>query len=199
MLGVSLGFEAMSFRVAWGELKKELGGKPLRQLLFETRDPTIPLVLAEDATAIVGLLLALASIALMHATGNPMFDSIGSILIGGLLAFVALVVARITHGLLIGESASPEDQTRALVLTESTSGVERVTQLLTMHLGPDVVILAMKVHFREGMTAREIEETTNRSKGASARSCRGCGRSSSRPTRKATGAASSRCASARRR
>jgi cation diffusion facilitator family transporter len=161
VLGVSLVFEALSFRVAWGEFKKALGGKRVLDALTTTRDPTIPLVLAEDATALIGLALALLAVGLTAITGNGVFDAIGSILIGGLLAFVALVIARITHGLLIGESASPEDQARALVLTESTAGVESVTQLLTMHLGPDVVILAMKVAFRDGATAREIEETTN--------------------------------------
>jgi cation diffusion facilitator family transporter len=161
VLGVSLLFEGMSFRVAWGEFKKSLGGKRVLEMLTSTRDPTIPLVLAEDATAIIGLALALLAVGLTAITGSAVFDAIGSILIGGLLAVVALIIARITHGLLIGESASPEDQARALVLTESTSGVDRVTQLLTMHLGPDVVILAMKVAFREGATAREIEDTTN--------------------------------------
>jgi cation diffusion facilitator family transporter len=162
VLGVSFVFEAMSFRVAWGEMKKELRGRSLGELLLGTRDPTIPLVLAEDVTAMVGLGVALVAVALTQATGSSLYDALGSILIGCLLAVVALVVARITHALLIGESASTEDQTRALVLAESTSGVERVTQLLTMHLGPDVVILALKVAFREGLTAREIESVTNR-------------------------------------
>jgi cation diffusion facilitator family transporter len=161
VLGVSLAMEAMSFRVAWGEFQKVARGRPLARVVFETRDPTIPLVLAEDATAILGLLLALLAIGLTNLTGLPLFDALGSVVIGLLLAFVAIVIARITHGLLIGESASPEEQARALVLTEQTRGVERVTQLLTMHLGPDVVILAMKVAFVPDMTAASIEQTTN--------------------------------------
>jgi cation diffusion facilitator family transporter len=161
VLGVSLVLEAVSFRVAWGEMRKHARGQSLVQTILTTRDPTLPLVIAEDTTALVGLVLALVAVALTQLTGSTAFDAIGSILIGGLLAVVALVIARITHGLLIGESASPEDQARALVLAESTAGVEGVTQLLTMHLGPDVVILAMKLAFREGMTARDIEKVTN--------------------------------------
>jgi divalent metal cation (Fe/Co/Zn/Cd) transporter len=118
--------------------------------------------LAEDATAILGLGLALIAITLTHVTGLAMYDALGSVVIGLLLAVVAIVIARITHGLLIGESASPEEQARALVLTEQTTGVDSVTQLLTMHLGPDVVILAMKVAFRGEMTAGAIEQTTNK-------------------------------------
>lgn len=161
VLGVSLLIESMSFRVAWGEFQKAARGRPVKEAILGTRDPTIPLVLAEDLTAIVGLALALAAVALSHLTGRAFYDSIGSILIGVLLAAVALTIARITHGLLIGESASPEDQARALVLAESVPGVKAVTQLLTMHLGPDVIILAIKVAFRDGLDAAAIEEATN--------------------------------------
>jgi divalent metal cation (Fe/Co/Zn/Cd) transporter len=112
-------------------------------------------------TAIVGLTIALVSVAAAGATGKMACDAIGSIGIGALLCTVAFLLARVTHGLLIGESATPEDQARALVLTESTPGVARVTQLLTMHLGPDVAILAMKVAFRPGMPVEEVEGTTD--------------------------------------
>ncbi len=161
VLGVSLLFESRSFRGAWGVFRKVARGRPLREVLVATRDPTIPLVLAEDLTAILGLALALVAVALTQATGLAFYDSVGSILIGVLLASVALHIARITHGLLIGESASPEDQARALVLAESVPQVKEVTQLLTMHLGPDVVILAMKVAFRDGLEAAAIEDATN--------------------------------------
>jgi cation diffusion facilitator family transporter len=161
VLGVSLLIESMSFRVAWGEFQKAARGRPVKEVIFGTRDPTIPLVLAEDLTAILGLGLALAAVALSHLTGRAFYDSIGSILIGVLLTAVALTIARITHGLLIGESASAEDQARALVLAESVPGVKEVTQLLTMHLGPDVIILAIKAAFRDGLDAAAIEEATN--------------------------------------
>jgi cation diffusion facilitator family transporter len=161
VLGVSFFFESLSFRVAWGEFRKVAQGRPIRKVLLETRDPTIPLVLAEDLTAIVGLAVALVAVALMNLTGSSFYDAAGSILIGLLLAGVAAVIARITHGLLIGESASPEEQARALVLTESVAEVKEVTQLLTLHLGPDVIILALKVAFRADLDAAGIERATN--------------------------------------
>jgi cation diffusion facilitator family transporter len=161
VLLVSLGIEAMSLRVAFGEFKTLAGNRSWRKAVTETRDPTIVLVLAEDATAIVGLTIALIAVALAGASGHSAYDAAGSVAIGVLLCTVALLLARVTHGLLIGESAAPEDQTRALVLTEETPGVERVTQLLTMHLGPDEAILAMKIAFRPGMAVEELERTTN--------------------------------------
>jgi cation diffusion facilitator family transporter len=162
VLGVSFVFEALSFRVAWGEFKKAAGGRPLGKVLLGTRDPTIPLVMAEDATALLGLTIALVSVGLVQLTGIRAFDPAGSIVIGLLLAAVAIMIARLTHGLLIGEAANPEAQGRALALTLGTPGVMGVTQILTMHLGPDVVILAMKVAFRAGTTVEEVEEVTNR-------------------------------------
>jgi cation diffusion facilitator family transporter len=161
VLTLSLLIEVMSFRVAYGEFKTLAGGRPWRSAVTETRDPTIVLVLAEDATAILGLTIALSAVALAGASGHAYFDAAGSVAIGVLLCLVAFLLARVTHGLLIGESATPEDQERALLLTESTPGIERVTQLLTMHLGPNVAILAMKIAFRPGMAVEEVEETTN--------------------------------------
>jgi divalent metal cation (Fe/Co/Zn/Cd) transporter len=118
--------------------------------------------LAEDATAMAGLVLALLAVGASGLTGQHFWDPVGSIVIGLLLCAVALLLARITHGLLIGESATPEDQGRALDLASAVDGVERVTQLLTMHLGPDVVLLAMKIAFRPSLTLQQVEDVTNR-------------------------------------
>jgi cation diffusion facilitator family transporter len=161
VLGVSLVMEAASFKVAWGEFKVMKKGRPLREAIFASRDPTIPLVLAEDSMAIVGLALAFFAVLLSQLTGMRFFDPLGSILIGILLCVVALVLARVTHALIIGESATVEDQGLALELTEETPGVERVTQLLSMHLGPEDVVLAMKIAFKPGMKVEDVEELTN--------------------------------------
>lgn len=162
VLGVSTIFEMMSFRVAYGEFKKLAGGRPWAEFIFDARDPTIPLVLAEDASALVGLLIAFISVLLTHVTGIRYFDPAGSVLIGVLLCVVAVVLASVTHGLLIGKAASVEDQATVLELTEGTEGVECVTQMLTFHVGPDVVIVAMKLAFRNRDALREVEDTINR-------------------------------------
>ena len=161
VLGVSMAMELMSFKVAWGEFKVLAKGKPLLQAIKEARDPTIPLVLAEDTTALFGLAIAFFSVLASHLTGVVWLDPLGSVLIGLLLAAVAIALARITHSLLIGTSADPEEEGQALALTEGTPGVEKVTQLLTFHVGPDVVILSMKIAFRKGMVLEEVEDTIN--------------------------------------
>jgi cation diffusion facilitator family transporter len=162
VLGVSLAMEAMSFRVAIVEFQKLAAGQPLQQALLEARDPTIPLVLAEDATAMAGLIVALLAVGLNGLTGKDYWDPIGSIVIGVLLCAVSLILAWVTHGLLIGESATPEHQQRALQLAASVDGVARVTQLLTLHLGPDVILLAMKIAFEPTLSVSDVERVTNR-------------------------------------
>ncbi len=162
VLGVSLAMEGMSFRVAMQEFGKLSAGQPLQRALLEARDPTIPLVLAEDATAMAGLVVALIAVGLSSLTGQDYWDPIGSLIIGALLCGVALLLARITHGLLIGESATPENRALALKLASSVDGVESVTQLLTMHLGPDVILLAMKIAFLPTLRVAEVEEVTDR-------------------------------------
>ncbi len=161
VLGVSLVLEGGSFYVAFDEFLKIAEGRPLIRTLLDARDPTIPLVLAEDTTAIAGLVLALLAVGATHLTGQEFWDPIGSIVIGVLLCGVALIIAKVTHGLLIGESATAEDQSRALELASSVEGVDRVTQLLTLHLGPDVVLLAMKLAFRPTLTVEQVEDVTN--------------------------------------
>lgn len=162
VLSLSLLFEAMSFRVALREFRTLAAGRSIKRALFDARDPTIPLVLAEDASAMAGLVIALLAVTASSVTGQAFWDPAGSVVIGLLLCAVAIVLASITHGLLIGESATAEDQAQALKLTRATEGVDRVTQLLTMHLGPDVVVLAMKVAFLPTLTVGEVEAATNR-------------------------------------
>jgi len=161
VLGTSFFFEAMSFRVAFREFREMTHGKPIFQALFEARDPTVPLVLAEDTTALFGLGLALAAVILRATTGLAFFDPLGSVLIGVLLAGVAIVLASVTHGLLIGKTVTDEDRTRVIEIVQGVPGVERVTQLLGIHLGPDVVVLALKVAFTPKTSVEVVEETTN--------------------------------------
>jgi divalent metal cation (Fe/Co/Zn/Cd) transporter len=161
VLGTSFFFEAMSFRVAFREFRETTHGKPIFQAFFEARDPTVPLVLAEDTTALFGLGLALGAVLLRAGTGLAFFDPLGSLLIGVLLACVAIMLASVTHGLLIGKTVTDDDRKRVIEIVEGVPGVDRVTQLLGIYLGPDVVVLALKVAFTPKTVVEVVEETTN--------------------------------------
>lgn len=161
VLGVSLVFEALSFRVAFREFKLMAKGRSWLDAVREARDPTIPLVLAEDTTALVGLTIAFVAVLLTGVTGQAFWDPLGSVVIGVLLCVVAVLLARQSHGLIVGASATWEEQGRALELAEATAGVAKVTQIQTFHVGPDVVVLALKVAFAEGIDVAKAEAVTD--------------------------------------
>lgn len=157
VLGTSLAFESYSFTVASRELAKMRRGRTVWQTLMHAKDPTIPVVLMEDTAALIGLAVALLAVALSDLTGWSGFDAIGSLLIGAVLAAVAYVLARRTHSLLLGEAATPEDRARVVEIVSTVPGVRAVTQLLSMHLGPKHVLLALKVAFDRALSIEEVE------------------------------------------
>ncbi len=161
VLGLSFFFEAMSFRVAFREFKVMAKGRTLLRTFFDARDPTIPLVLAEDTTALFGLGIALLAVILHGITGHAFWDALGSVLIGILLGVVSIMLAWVTHGLLIGETAPVDDHADVVAITEDTQGVTEVTQILSVHLGPEVVVLALKVAFDRKLLVGEVEDLTD--------------------------------------
>jgi len=161
VLLVSIGFEAASFTVALREFNKGRGNRTFFTALFHERDPTIPIVLLEDIGAVLGLVIAIVAVGLSWLLDSALADAIGSIVIGTLLCSIGSVLVYQTHDLLIGEAATPEMRARALEIVRATDGVEAVTQLLTMHLGPDTIVLALKVRFAPGSTLEEIERITD--------------------------------------
>jgi cation diffusion facilitator family transporter len=161
VLGASAVMEGYSCAVALREFRRDKSDRPLATALFEVKDPTIPLVLLEDISALTGLTIALVAVTLSAVTGNGRWDAAGSILIGLLLMVVAVLIARDTHSLLLGERATPEMERAAQRLTEGVEGVKSVTQLLTMHLGPEFIVLAMKVAFAPDMQVEQLEGVIN--------------------------------------
>jgi cation diffusion facilitator family transporter len=157
VLLVSLLMEGGSFWVASREFNKSRGDTGFFKALFSSKDPTIPVVLLEDTAAVLGLVIAFLAIGVSALVHSPLSDAIGSIVIGLLLCSVGLLLARYTRSLLLGEGVTPEVRKRTLGLVEATPGVLKVTQLLSMHLGPEAVILALKVRLEPGMPLEEVE------------------------------------------
>jgi divalent metal cation (Fe/Co/Zn/Cd) transporter len=161
VLAVSLLMEGGSFFVAFKEFNKSRAGQGFFKALFAGKDPTIPVVLLEDTAAVCGLVIAFIAIGISALTHNPVFDAIGSIVIGLLLCAVGLLLARYTRSLLLGEGVTPQVRDKTVSLVEATPGVLKVTQFLSMHLGPDAVILALKVRFEPKMALEDIERVIN--------------------------------------
>jgi cation diffusion facilitator family transporter len=158
VLGVSVACEAASFAVAFREFRKQKGQRPMREALFAGKDPTVPIVLLEDSGALIGLALAIASVLATWLSGSHLPDAIGSIAIGVLLCTIGVMLARDTKSLLIGEAATLEDRREAMAAIEGTPGVEAVTQMLTYHLGPETVLLALKIRFKASLSVADLEK-----------------------------------------
>jgi cation diffusion facilitator family transporter len=161
VLAVSIGMEGTSFLVAFKEFNKERGQRSITQALFEGKDPVIPVVLLEDTGAIIGLLIALISIGIAAITGDSRVDAVGSIVIGVLLCLIGLALARDTKSLLIGEGITDAMRVEVTGIIEAVPGVDKVGQLLSLHLGPRTILLALKVRFDEGSTLADVERVTN--------------------------------------
>ncbi|RYZ04170.1 MAG: cation diffusion facilitator family transporter [Myxococcales bacterium] len=161
VLGVSLVMEGMSFRVAFREFNKSRGRKGFLAALFESRDPTIPVVLLEDSGAVFGLLFAFAAVGITVITGDSRVDGVGSLVIGVLLCTIGVALARDTRSLLIGEGVTPEVRERVLQVAHGAPHVLQVRQLLSLHLGPESVLLALKVSFTAELDLPQLEVAIN--------------------------------------
>ncbi len=162
VLGAALLFEGFSWTVAFREFGKIKGKLSYIEAIRRGKDPSMFVVLFEDSAAIVGLLVALLGIGLAQMTGIPWFDGAASIVIGLILAFTALLLATETKSLLIGESASQEILTGIRQIVSQDRGVVGVKELLTLHMGPDFILVTMAVDFRDALDAPSIEETIAR-------------------------------------
>jgi cation diffusion facilitator family transporter len=137
-------------------------GKPARIHVQQSRDPTVKTVLFEDSAAVAGVLLALVGVGLHQLTGKAFFDAGASILIGVLLAYIAYRLGRDTKGLLIGEAARPEQREALRQAIVAHPEVDVVLQLLTMHLGPRSLLVAVRLDLRDGLSSQQIEAVSTR-------------------------------------
>ncbi len=124
------------------------------QHVRESPDTTVKTTLFEDSAAMVGLLLAFGGLILRQVTGSGSWDGAASIAIGGLLVLVAVRLGRDSRDLLIGRAASDEQLRTIRAEIEGTPGVDGLVELLTMHLGPDRLIVGARVDLSDDITAR---------------------------------------------
>jgi cation diffusion facilitator family transporter len=122
-----------------------------------SRDPTTKTVVFEDSAAVAGVVLALVGIGLHQITGSPVPDALAAILIGVLLGVVAVGLWRDTRGLLIGEAALPEERERLCQVLAGHDEVDEVVEMLTMALGPDDLLVAVRLDLADGLDSDDVE------------------------------------------
>ncbi len=157
VLGLAIIFEGAAWIFALREFRHTKGDNGYIRAINQTKDPSILVVLFEDSAALLGLLVALIGITLTHLTGNMLFDGAASVIIGCLLIGTSIWLARETKGLLIGESADPQIVAGINDIVQQSSIVDGVNEVLTMHMGPEFILVTMSVDFVDSASADMVE------------------------------------------
>jgi cation diffusion facilitator family transporter len=141
VLAVSFLLEGISFLQSVRQAKPaaELMHRDLIEQVMATSDPTLRAVFAEDAAALIGLIIATVGLATHQMTGSPIPDALGSILVGVLLAVVAVVLINRNRQFLVGEEADPRIRAATIRALLEMPEVARVTYLRLEFVGPRMV------------------------------------------------------------
>jgi cation diffusion facilitator family transporter len=162
VLGLSFVLETGSICLALYQEVKEAHheGLTFMQYLRESKDPTAKTVIFEDSAALIGLIIAATGLILTeHQVGGAVgayWDGVASISIGLVLAMVAFVLARASRGLLLGEAANEKEVEAIRKAMESHPSVEKVLELLTMHLAPKQILINTHVKLRDDLNTNSI-------------------------------------------
>ncbi len=151
ILVLAIALESWSFRTAIVAAESTRGDKSWWSFIRHSKSPELPVVLLEDLGALLGLVIALVGVTLAAVFGDPRFDAIGSVAIGALLGVIAAVLAVEMKSLLIGESAAKETRDAIQRSIEESPVVRNMIHIRTLHLGPDELLVAVKVEFYAGL------------------------------------------------
>ncbi|MEX0796739.1 MAG: cation diffusion facilitator family transporter [Acidimicrobiia bacterium] len=158
----SLILEGFSFRTAIVEARKEKGNRGWWDYIRSSRSPELPVVLLEDAGAMLGLMIALIGVSLTAATGDPVWDGLATVGIGLLLLVIASVLTVEMRSLLLGEAATKENIAAILSAVRGSDGVKRIIDLRTQHIGPEELLVAGKVEFDRSLTMSGVADAIDR-------------------------------------
>ena len=161
VLVIAIGLETVSFRTALREANKSRGKRSLANFIKDSRQPELPVILLEDAGALLGLVFALVGVGMAVITGDGRWDAVGAMAVGTLLVVIAIFLAMEMATMLVGESALPEEVAAIRAALESAPLVERVIHLRTVHVGPAELLVAAKIAISQSETAAGIAAGIN--------------------------------------
>lgn len=162
VLGIAALIEGASFLIGYRSFRAESGRHSFWRALRTSKDPTVFTVVLEDAAALIGLVIAFFGLFFADRFHRPEFDGAASVLIGLVLMTVAVLLARESKGLLVGEGLDPATLQDVCRLTEQDAAVERMNRPLTMYFGPDTILLAMEIQFTNGLSVGETTAAVDR-------------------------------------
>lgn len=152
--------ESVSMHGCMKEVNKARGNRSIWRWFRQTRASELLVIFGEDLAALIGLAFALAAVLLTMATGNLLFDAVGTIAIGVLLIAVAVAVAIEVKALLIGQGVEPQRRDEMLAFLNARPEIAQVYNLLTLQMGNDVMV-AVKAKMNPTPTNRELVEAIN--------------------------------------
>ena len=158
VLGLAIIIEAWTCWVAATEFKKSKGDYGWVEAIHISKDPALFTVLFEDTAALLGLLVALIALALSEYLNLPVLDAVASIIISIILAVTAGLLAFECKGLLTGEGASEQVITGINQIIDDCPGIMHVNEVLTLHLGPQDVLLTISLDFEDNLSSGDVEE-----------------------------------------
>jgi cation diffusion facilitator family transporter len=159
VLALAFVFDGYSLYTAVRIFNQQRGSTPFWQAIKVSKDPSSFVVLFEDMADVIGILIAAVGITLSHLLNNPYIDGIASIMIGILLMLVAIFLVKQSRSLLMGESISAEELNKLVTLVQHNEKVCSVDARLSMYLGPEEVILLLKIEFENDLPSQTIVET----------------------------------------
>jgi cation diffusion facilitator family transporter len=162
VLGGAAVFESASLAIAVRALQRDRGGRPLRDYVRDSRDPTLLTVVCEDSAAIVSVAIAAAGLWLSGATGDLRWDALASGTIGIVLVAVAVFLAFENYSLLIGEPAAAGVEQRIRRIVARDPAVAGVASLHTLHLGPESLLVALGLQFRGELSGPDVARAVAR-------------------------------------
>lgn len=157
VLGLAVVFEGTSWAFALREFRRAKGELGYFEAMRRSKDPPTFIVLFEDSAALIGLLIAFLGTFFSEWLAMPLLDGIASLGISLVLGLTALMLARESKGLLIGEPASASLRQAVMRTANGIDGIERAQIVFTVHMAPDQVVVALSLEFRDSMTVPEIE------------------------------------------
>ena len=157
VLGVSFVMEGTSWTLAMRAFAKSKGDETWWRSIRRSKDPGGFIVLFEDSAALIGLAVAGVGVWASHAFHDPRLDGAASIVIGCVLGVVAILLARESKGLLIGERADPQVIARVRAEVERSPAITAVNHVRTIHAGPDSIFVAISADFDDALTMGEAE------------------------------------------
>ena len=162
VLALAFLFEGAAWYFAFKEFAKIRGKRSMFQAVRESKDPTTFVVLFEDTAAMAGIIVAFVGIWLSQMTGLYWIDGAASVIIGLILAGTAWLLAVETKELLIGEAASKKTVAGVRELAGQLPSVEKVNEVLTLHMGPEYILVNVSLDFVDDCTADQIEDDVAR-------------------------------------